>query len=211
MSETITRRRRVLVACEYSGTVRDAFAALGWDAWSCDLLPTDKPGNHIQGDVLSILADNWDLMIAHPPCTYLNRAGWHWVNKPDCATLPLKGEPRRRASVEAAKFFMLLLSAPIPKIAIENPRPISRAKLPKESQVIHPWQHGHGEMKATCLWLKNLPLLTPTNIVTGREQRIFKLPPSKDRWKLRSTTFQGIADAMASQWSRPGITQPQLF
>ncbi len=211
MSETITRKRRVLVACEYSGTVRDAFAALGWDAWSCDLLPTDGPGNHIQGDVLSILDDGWDLMIAHPPCTYLNRAGWHWVNKPDCATLPLKGEPRRMASVEAAKFFMTLLSAPIPKIAIENPRPISHVKLPKESQVIHPWQHGHGEMKATCLWLKNLPLLTPTNIVAGREQRLFKLPPSKDRWKLRSTTFQGIAAAMASQWSQPGITQPSLF
>lgn len=211
MSENITRKRRMLVACEYSGTVRDAFTAAGWDAWSCDLLPTDKPGNHIQGDVLSILDDSWDLMIAHPPCTYLNRAGWHWVNKPDCATLPLKGEPRRRAAVEAVNFFMTLLSAPIPRIAVENPRPISHAKLPKESQVIHPWQHGHGETKATCLWLKNLPLLVPTNIVAGREQRIFKLPPSADRWKLRSTTFEGIARAMAEQWSNPGTIQSSLF
>lgn len=191
---------KILVACEYSGTVRDAFNAMGHNAMSCDLLPTEKPGNHYQGDVRDVLGDGWDLMIAHPPCTYLSRAGWHWVNKPDCATLPLKGRPRKAAAVEAAKFFMILLLAPIPKIAVENPRPISHANLPKESQVIHPWQHGHGETKATCLWLKNLPAIVPTNIVEGREQRLFKLPPSKDRWKIRSTTYPGIAKAMAEQW-----------
>lgn len=202
---------RVLVACEYSGVVRDAFIALGHEAMSCDILPTDVPGPHYQGDVRDVLGDGWDLMIAHPPCTYLNRAGWHWVNKPDCATIPLKGNPRRLAAVEAAEFFNLLLNAYIPKIAVENPRPITHVNLPKESQVIHPWQYGHGETKATCLWLKSLPLLRPTKIVEGREQRIFKLPPSADRWKLRSTTFKGIADAMAKQWGGDTFTLEDIL
>jgi hypothetical protein len=139
-------------------------------------------------------------MIAHPPCTYLTRAGWHWVNKPDCATLPLKGEPRRRAAVEAAEFFRTLLDAPIPRIAVENPLPIVHVGLPKPTQTIQPWQFGHGEIKATCLWLKGLPPLTPTDLVEGRTARVHRAPPGKDRWKFRGLTKLGIADAMASQW-----------
>jgi hypothetical protein len=183
--------------------VRDAFAARGHDAMSCDILPTDRPGRHYQGDVRDVLDDGWDLMVGHPPCTYLSRAGWSWVNKPDCATLPLKGEPRRLAAFEAAQFFQLLLSAPIPRIAIENPRPICHVGLPRHSQVIHPWQFGHGETKATCLWLKELPRLVPTEIVGGRDQRLHRLPPSQDRAKIRSLTYKGIAEAMADQWSDP--------
>jgi len=192
---------RVLVACEFSGTVRDAFAARGHDAWSCDLLPTERPGKHIQGDVLEILGEGWDLMIAHPPCTYLTRCGWHWVNKPDSDVLPLKGEPRRRAAYAASAFFMTLLNADIPSVCIENPRPICHVNLPRSSQVIQPWQFGHGETKATCLWLKGLPKLKPTNIVPGREARIHKMPPGPNRWKERSRTFEGIAQAMAEQWA----------
>lgn len=182
---------RVLVACEYSGTVRDAFAALGWDAWSCDILPSEKPGNHYQGDVCDILGDDWDLMIAHPPCTHLAVSGARWF-------------PAKRASGEqqaALEFVRRLLDTPIPHIALENPISIISSQVRKPDQVIQPWQHGHGETKATCLWLKNLPKLQPSNIVDGREQRIWKLPPSADRWKERSRTFQGIADAMAKQWT----------
>ena len=181
---------RVLVACEYSGTVRDAFAALGHDAMSCDILPTDRPGNHYQGDVRDILGNGWDLMIAHPPCTHLAVSGARWF-------------PAKRASGEqqaALEFVRMLLDAPIQRIALENPISIISSQVRKPDQVIQPWQHGHGETKATCLWLKGLPRLTPSNIVDGREQRIWKLPPSADRWKLRSTTFQGIAEAMANQW-----------
>jgi site-specific DNA-cytosine methylase len=182
---------RVLVACEYSGAVRDAFARLGWDAWSCDILPTDKPGQHFQGDVRDILREGWDIMVAHPPCTHLAVSGARWF-------------PAKRASGEqqaALDFVRLLLDAPIPHIALENPVSIISSKIRKPDQVIQPWQHGHGETKATCLWLKNLPRLTPTNIVEGREQRIWKLPPSADRWKERSRTFPGIAEAMANQWT----------
>ncbi len=182
---------RVLVACEYSGAVRDAFKKLGWDAWSCDLLPTDSPGQHFQGDVRDILAEDWDIMVAHPPCTHLAVSGARWF--------PAK---RTNGKQEAAlDLVRLLLDAPIKHIALENPVSIISSKIRKPDQVIQPWQHGHGETKATCLWLKNLPRLTPTNIVEGREQRIWKLPPSADRWKERSRTFAGVAKAMANQWT----------
>ena len=191
---------KVLVACEYSGTVRDAFIRLGHEAMSCDLLPTDKPGPHYQGDVFDIINDGFDLMIAHPPCTYLCNSGVRWLIK-DGVFL----EPRHTEMVNGAEFFKKLLNVNIPKIAIENPIMHKHAKNiigVNQSQTIQPWMFGHGETKATCLWLKGLPLLTPTNIVDGREARIHKLPPSKDRWKIRSTTYQGIADAMAIQWSQ---------
>jgi hypothetical protein len=181
---------RVLVACEYSGTVRDAFIARGHDAMSCDLLPTDRPGPHYQGDVFDIINDGWDLMIAHPPCTHLAVSGArHFAAK--------RADGRQQ---EAIIFFMALVNAGIPRIAVENPVCIMSSLYRKPDQIIQPWQFGHGETKATCLWLKNLPLLKPTNIVEGRADRIHKIPPSPDRWKLRSKTYQGIADAMAVQW-----------
>jgi hypothetical protein len=180
---------RVLVACEFSGIVRDAFARLGYDAWSCDLLPSETPGNHIQGDVLKVLDQGWDLMIAHPPCTHLAVSGSRWFKY------------KQREQAEALDFVHALMAAPPPRIAIENPISVISSKIRKPDQIIQPWQFGHGETKATCLWLKNLPKLTPTEIVEGREARIHKLPPSPDRWKERSKTYQGIADAMASQWS----------
>jgi site-specific DNA-cytosine methylase len=179
---------RVLVACEYSGTVRDAFAALGHDAMSCDLLPSEKPGKHYQGDVRDVLDSGWDMMICHPPCTHLAVSGARWF------------KDKVREQAEALDFVRLLLSAPIPRIALENPVSVISSKIRKPDQVIQPWQHGHGETKATCLWLKGLPKLEPSNVVEGREQRIWKLPPSADRWKERSRTFPGIAAAMASQW-----------
>jgi site-specific DNA-cytosine methylase len=183
---------RVLVACEYSGTVRDAFAALGHNAMSCDLLPSEKPGKHYQGDVREVLDAGWDVMICHPPCTHLAVSGARWF----------KAKVKEQA--EALDFVRLLLSAPIPRIALENPVSIISSRIRKPDQVIQPWQHGHGETKATCLWLKGLPKLKPSNVVEGREQRIWKLPPTADRWKERSRTFPGIAAAMASQW---GILQ----
>jgi len=181
---------KVLVACEYSGRVRDAFIARGHDAISCDLLPTESPGPHYQGDVFDIINDGFDLMIAHPPCTHLAVSGARYFAEK-------RADGRQQ---EAIVFFMRLASADIPMIAIENPICIMSSIWRKPNQIIQPWQFGHGETKATCLWLKNLPLLIPTNIVSGRENRIHKLPPSSDRWKLRSITFQGVADAMASQW-----------
>lgn len=197
---------RVLVACEFSGAVRDWFAIAGHDAMSCDLLPSETPGAHYQGDVRDVLHMGWDLMVAHPPCTYLNRAGWHWVNKPDHATHPLKGAPRRAATIEAAEFFRLLLAAPVPRIAIENPVPIKHAGLPKYTQLVQPWQFGHGEVKATCLWLKNLPPLKPTNIVEGREAKIHRMSPGPKRSLERSRTYGGIARAMAEQWGTDSDT-----
>jgi hypothetical protein len=179
---------KVLVACEYSGIVRDAFIASGHQAMSCDLLPTDKDGPHHQGNVLEILDDGWDLMIAHPPCTHLAVSGARWFKH------------KKQQQLEALNFVQQLLEAPIPKIALENPISIISSKIRKPDQVIQPWQFGHGETKATCLWLKNLPKLLPTNIVDGRENRVHKMPPSPDRWKLRSTTYKGIAQAMAQQW-----------
>lgn len=196
---------RVLVACEFSGVVRDAFRLRGHDAWSCDLLPAeDGSAFHYQGDIFKCadfgVAYSWDLMIAHPPCTYLCRAGYHWVNKPDSSVLPLKGEPRRRAMLEAATFFKALMAVPVPHICIENPRPIEHAGLPKSSQVIQPWEFGHGEVKETHLWLKNLPALKPSKFVDGREAKIHRMPPGKERSMARSRTFAGIANAMADQW-----------
>ncbi len=182
---------KILVACEYSGTVRDAFIRKGHDAISCDLLPTDRPGPHYQGNVMDIINDGFDLMIAHPPCTYLCSSGLHWN----------KRRPERAAQTEQAlQFVRLLLDADIPKIALENPIGCISTRIRKPDQTVQPWQYGHGEVKATCLWLKGLKKLIPTNIVEGRNPRMWKLPPSADRWKIRSTTYQGIADAMAEQW-----------
>ncbi len=181
---------KILIACEYSGTVRRAFRALGHDAWSADLLDAEDNGPHIKGDVLKVLGDGWDLMIAHPPCTHLAVSGSRWF-------------PEKRASgeqQEAIDFFLKLARAPIPRIAIENPVCIMSSVWRQPDQTIQPWMFGHGECKATCLWLKGLPHLVPTNIVPGREQRIWKMPPSADRWKERSRTYAGIAQAMASQW-----------
>jgi len=180
---------RVLVACEYSGKVREAFRKLGHDAWSCDLLPADDDSPyHYQCDVRELLDKGWDLMIAHPPCTHLAVSGARWF------------KDKQMEQAEALGFVNQLLAAPIPKIALENPISIISSHVRKPDQIIQPWMFGHGETKATCLWLKGIPKLTPTNIVDGREGRVWKLPPSKDRWKLRSETYQGIADAMASQW-----------
>ena len=190
---------RVLVACEYSGTVRDAFLARGHDAMSCDLLPTDVPGPHHQGDVRDVLDAGWDLMVAHPPCTDLAVSGAKWFAE--------KRADGRQAA--ALAFVRLLLAAPIPRIAVENPVSIISSAIAKPSQVIQPWQFGHGETKATCLWLKALPQLVPTDIVPGREARVHKMPPGPDRWKLRSTTYAGIAAAMADQWGTPA--QLDLF
>jgi hypothetical protein len=178
---------RVLVACEYSGTVRDAFRARGHDAMSCDLLPTDAPGPHYQGDVRDVLGDGWDLMVAHPPCTHLAVSGARWFHL------------KQREQAEALDFVRLLMAAPISRIAIENPVSVISGRICKPDQVIQPWMFGHGETKATCLWLKGLPKLKPTNIVDGREARIHRLPPSPDRWKIRSATYAGIAAAMADQ------------
>lgn len=195
---------RVLVACEYSGRVRDAFIRRGHDAMSCDILPTDALGPHYQGDVRDILGDGWDLMVAHPPCTYMTNSGVTWLHK----------DPTRWAKLDdAAAFFKMLLDAPIEKIAVENPIMHKYAKERiggvKQTQVVQPWMFGHTEQKATCLWLKNLPPLVPTNDVKAEmlqlpdneRQRLHYLPPSADRWKLRSTTYMGIAEAMADQWS----------
>jgi hypothetical protein len=194
---------RVLVACEYSGTVRDAFRARGHDAMSCDLLPTDAPRPHYQGDVCDILGDGWDLMIAHPPCTYLCSSGLHW-NK--------RVPGRAQMTEDALDFVRLLLDAPIPRIALENPIGCIGTRIRKADQTIQPWQFGHDASKATCLWLKNLPLLTPTAIVEPRiangkkrwanqtDSGQNRLPPSDDRWKIRSETYVGIAEAMADQW-----------
>jgi len=180
---------KVLVACEYSGTVRDAFTALGHDAMSCDLLPSERPGKHFQGDVREILGDGWDLMICHPPCTHLAVSGSRWFHL------------KQKEQAEALDFVRFLLDVPIPHIALENPISIISSRIRKPDQIIQPWQFGHGETKATCLWLKDLPKLVATDIVEGREQRIWKMPPSPNRWKERSRTYQGIADAIAKQWS----------
>lgn len=196
---------RVLVACEYSGAVRDAFLAAGHDALSCDLLPTEKPGPHYQGDVRDLLGDGWDLMVAHPECTYLCRAGQRWLNAPDDDRPgKLKGAPRWAAVLEAVRFFTELRNAPIPRMALENPRPGSHAAamIGKPDQVIQPWQYGHGEVKATGLWLTNLPPLEPTDVVEGREALVHRMPPGPNRWKDRSRTYPGIAAAMAQQWGR---------
>ena len=180
---------RVLVACEFSGIVRDAFAARGHDAWSCDLLPTERPGQHIQGDVLKdVEAKGWDLLVAHPPCTYLAVSGARWFKE------------RRAEQHDALQFVRYLLEWPCPRIALENPVSIISTAIRKPDQIVQPWQFGHPEVKATCLWLKGLPKLVPTNVVEGRTARVHREPPSPERWKNRSRTYQGIADAMAEQW-----------
>lgn len=193
---------KVLIACEYSGIVRDEFLKLGHDAISCDLLPTDSPGPHYQGDVFDIIGNGYDIMIAHPPCTYLTNSGVTWLHK-DIKRWPML--------FDGAEFFKKLLNAPIPKIAIENPIMHKYAKAiigVEKTQVIQPWQFGHPESKATCFWLKGLDPLKETNNVKEQflkrdkkeAQRLHYLPPSPDRWKIRSKTFKGIAEAMAQQW-----------
>lgn len=198
---------RVLVACEFSGIVRDAFAAEGWDAWSCDLLPSERPGNHYEGDVREVLGGQWDLMVAHPHCTYLTNAGVRHlhdhIESRNGNRASMSGSKRWVAMFEGAEFFNLLKNASIPHIAIENPIPhkYARALIGDYTQLIQPWMFGHGETKATCLWLKGLPKLAPTNIVEGREARVHRMSPGPDRWKERSRTLPGIAEAMARQWT----------
>ena len=193
---------RVLIACEFSGTVRDAFAAKGHFAMSCDLLPSEKPGEHYQGDVMDIIDDGWDLMICHPPCTHLAVSG--------ARHFPAKRADGRQQV--ALAFVRTLMNAPIAKIAVENPVSIISSQIRKPDQIIQPWQFGHGEVKATCLWLKGLPQLHPTNIVDGRVARVHRMPPGPNRWKERSRTFAGIAQAMADQWTHtPAPQQFDLF
>lgn len=183
---------KVLIACEFSGVVRRAFRSRGHDAWSCDLLPAEDGGEHYQRDVLDLLCNSffeYDLMIAHPPCTHLAVSGARWF------------KDKRAEQESALAFVSSLLSARIDRIALENPVSIISSRIRKPDQLIQPWQFGHGETKATCLWLKNLPLLKPTNIVEGRTPRVHHEPPSPDRWKNRSRTYEGIAAAMAEQWT----------
>lgn len=195
------KQPRTLIACEYSGRVRDAFTSIGWEAWSCDLLPTDSPGNHYMGDVRDLLGQRWDLMIAFPPCTYLCSSGMHWT---------VRGKRDPKLTDDALEFVGMLLGADIQHIALENPVGAISTRIRKPDQIIHPWQFGHPESKTTCLWLKNLPQLNPTEIcqkpASGRWENQTpsgqnKLGPSKDRWKERSKTYHGIARAMANQWS----------
>lgn len=180
---------RVLVGCEYSGRVRQAFRNIGHDAWSCDLLESeDGSPFHIQGDVIPLLSEDWDLAIFHPPCTHLAVSGSRWF------------KDKVTEQAEALEFVRMLMDAPIAKIAIENPVSVISSRIRKPDQIIQPWQFGHGETKATCLWLKGLPKLTPTNVVEGREARVHRMPPGPDRWKERSRTYSGVAEAMAAQW-----------
>ena len=183
---------RVLVACELSGVVREAFLRRGHDAYSCDLLPSEIPsGRHLQCDVRAMIdaPGLWDLMIAHPPCTHLAVSGARWFKE------------KRQEQDEALKFAIELLETPtIARVAMENPISIISSRYCKPDQIIQPWMFGHGEVKATCLWLKNLPKLEPTQIVEGRTARVHREPPSPDRWKNRSRTYAGIAEAMAEQW-----------
>jgi len=180
---------RVLIACEFSGIIRDAFLNLGYEAISCDLLSSEKEGPHYKGDVKDILNNKFDLMISHPPCTYLAVSGARWMDN-----------ERQIKQEEALNFVRLLLNAPIRHMALENPISAISSRIRKPDQIIQPWQFGHGETKATCLWLKNLPLLVPSKIVKGRTNRVHNEPPSPMRWKNRSRTLVGIAEAMANQW-----------
>ena len=180
---------KVLVGCEFSGIVREAFASLGHDAWSCDLLPTEIPGNHIQDDIFNHLHEGWDLLVFFYPCVNMAVSGARWFHL------------KQAEQAQDIKNFIALAECNIPKTAGENPVSVLSTRYRKPDQIIQPWQFGHGETKTTCLWLKNLPLLQPTNIVDGRLDRIHKMPPSPDRWKNRSRTYTGIARAMAQQWS----------
>lgn len=184
---------KILIACEFSGTVRDAFRRRGHDALSCDLLPSEQPGPHYQGSVLDVLGEGWDLMIAHPPCTHLAVSGSRWF------------KDKAVEQAEALQFVRDLLAAPIPRIALENPVSVISSRIRKPDQIIQPWQFGHGETKATCLWLKGLPMLVPTDVVDGREARVHRMSPGPNRWRERSRTFAGIAEAMAEQW---GVLRP---
>ena len=195
---------RVLIACEYSGRVRDAFRRHGHDAWSCDLLECEAdPRWHYQAPVETLLANDWDLMVAHPPCTHLAVSGSRHFHR------------KQQEQAEALDFVRLLMAAPIERWCIENPVSIISSAITPHQQIIQPWQFGHGETKTTCLWLKNLPPLKPTQVVEGREAKVHKMPPSPNRWKDRSRTYQGIADAMGLQWGASvlpaAITQPSLF
>lgn len=185
---------KILVACEYSGRVREAFRAKGHDAWSCDLLPAESPSEfHVTGDCFPVIFEGWDLIIAHPPCTDLCNSGSRWW--------PAKrADGRQQASIAFFRRMVTECGTCAKAWCIENPIGIMSTEYRKPDQIIQPWQFGHGETKATCLWLYGLPKLTPTNIVEGREARVHRMPPSKDRWKERSRTYQGIADAMAAQW-----------
>ena len=181
---------RVLIACEYSGRVRDAFRRRGHDAMSCDLLPTEVDGPHYQGPVEDVLDDGWDLMVAHPPCTHLAVSGSrHFEQKIADGT-----------QAAALDFVRLLMDAPIDRWCIENPVSVISSAIRPPDQIIQPWEYGHGEVKATCLWLKNLPRLLPTKHVEGRAERVHRMPPGPDRWKERSRTFAGVAEAMGDQW-----------
>jgi hypothetical protein len=195
---------RILVGCEESQTVTKAFQALGHETYSCDIIPCSggHPEWHIRGDVFDVIDEGgWDMGIFFPPCTYLTVTGNKWFkDQPERKSGALVGQARRDAREDAIFFFMRLMTCDIPKIAIENPIGIMTSRYRKPDQVLQPWMFGHNEQKATCLWLKNLPTLTPTDIVEGREQKLHLLPPSKDRAKLRSKTYQGIASAMAQQW-----------
>ena len=182
---------KVLIACEFSGVVRRAFRERGHDAWSCDLLPAEDGGPHIPGDVGDVLDHGWDLMVAHPPCTHLAVSGARWFAE------------KRAEQEEALSFVARLLAAPVPRIALENPVSIISSRIRKPDQIVQPWMFGHGEVKATCLWLKGLPKLEPTNIVDGRTPRVHYASPGPDRWKERSRTMAGIAQAMADQWGQP--------
>jgi len=195
---------RVLIACEYSGRVRDAFRRHGHDAWSCDLLECEAdPRWHYQAPVEDLLANGWDLMIAHPPCTHLAVSGSRHFHR------------KQREQAEALDFVRLLMAAPIERWCIENPVSIISSAITPPQQIIQPWQFGHGETKTTCLWLKNLPSLKPTQVVEGREAKVHRMPPGPNRWKDRSRTYQGIADAMGLQWGASAlpasISQPSLF
>lgn len=199
----IKKSMKILVACEESQAVTIAFRERGHEAYSCDLTDCsgDRPEWHIKGDAIAeAYSGKYEMMIAHPPCTYLANSGVRWLNIVDGQ---ITNHVRHIQVMRGRKFFLDLINAPVGMIAVENPIPHKHADLPKYTQLIQPWQFGHGETKATCLWLKGLPPLQPTNIVSGREQRIWKLPPSEDRQKLRSKTYDGIAQAMAKQWSLP--------
>lgn len=219
---------KILIACEYSGRVRDAFIAMGHEAMSCDLLPTDVPGPHYQGDIRDIINDGWDMMIAFPPCTYLCSSGLHWNKR----GIMVEGRPRQEHTDEAVEFVRMLLEAPIPRVAVENPIGCLSSRLRKPDQIIQPWHFGDDASKSTCLWLKGLPKLDNTDRskwipgrIIGEDKRgktivrwsnqcdsgQNKLGPSEDRWKLRSETYMGIARAMASQWGSPGLPAPETF
>ena len=189
---------RVLVACEYSGRVRDAFIRRGHDAMSCDLLPTEVPGPHHQGPVEDVLYDGWDLMVAHPPCTHLAVSGSRHFER----------KIADGSQAAALDFVRLLMDAPIDRWCIENPVSVISSAIRPPDQIIQPWEYGHGEVKATCFWLKNLPRLRPTEYAEGREERVHKMPPGPDRWKERSRTFEGVAEAMGDQWGSKALPAP---